>query len=217
MLEIETLMSNLSIRRRCRWPQMSALLLILCLSTPLAASTLLVVGDSLSDAYDMPREAGWAALLSERLGDGYEVINASISGETTAGGLHRLDDLLTRHEPEVLLIILGGNDGLRALSPRQIESNVEAMIEKAKASGARVGLMQIRLPANLGPVYLRRFESIYPRLADRHGIELLPFFLDDLFDRPGMMMADGIHPTAKAQPHMLERLWPSLAPLLPEA
>lgn len=165
----------------------------------------------------MPREAGWAALLSERLGQEFEVINASISGETTAGGRHRLDDLLTSHSPEVLLIILGGNDGLRALSPRQIEENLDAMVEKGKANGARVGLMQIRLPTNLGPVYLRRFESIYPRLADRHDIELLPFFLDDLYDRPGMMMADGIHPTPEAQPLMLDRLWPSITPLLPDA
>jgi len=165
----------------------------------------------------MPRESGWAALLSERLGDDYEVINASISGETTAGGRHRLEDLLARHSPEILLIILGGNDGLRALSPRQIETNLAAMIDRGKAAGARVGLMQIRLPANLGPVYLDRFEAIYPRLAERQGVELLPFFLEDIFDQPGMMMADGIHPTPQAQPLMLDRLWPALAGLLSES
>jgi len=187
---------------------------MLGIASPLTAGTVLVIGDSLSDAYDMPREAGWAALLSERLGDGYEVVNASISGETTIGGRNRLGQLLAAHSPDVLLIILGGNDGLRALSPAQVERNLEAMIEEGKAFGARIGLMQIRLPANLGPVYLRRFESIYPRLAERHDIELLPFFLEDLFDRPGMMMADGIHPTIEAQPLMLERLWPGLRPLL---
>ncbi|MEE4331114.1 MAG: arylesterase [Wenzhouxiangella sp.] len=198
-------------RRLCWLP---FVFITLGIASPLTAGTVLVIGDSLSDAYDMPREAGWAALLSERLGDEYEVVNASISGETTIGGRNRLGQLLAAHSPDVLLIILGGNDGLRALSPAQVERNLEAMIEEGKAVGARIGLMQIRLPANLGPVYLRRFESIYPRLAERHDIELLPFFLEDLFDRPGMMMADGIHPTIEAQPLMLERLWPKLQPLL---
>ena len=177
-------------------------------------TTLLVVGDSLSDAYNMPREAGWAHLLSERLGDDYRVVNASISGETTAGGVRRLDGLLDELQPQVLIVILGGNDGLRALAPRQIEDNLAAMIDKGKAAGATVGLMQIRMPPNLGPAYVRRFEAIYPRLAEEHGVELLPFFLDDLFDRPGMMMPDGIHPTPEAQPKMLERLWLAIEPLL---
>ena len=178
------------------------------------AGTVLVVGDSLSDFYSMPREAGWAHLLSERLGEEIDVINASISGETTAGAAARIDGLLEDYRPDLLLIILGGNDGLRALNPRQIEDNLAAMIEKGKAAGATVGLMQIRMPPNLGPAYVRRFEAIYPRLAEEHGVELLPFFLDDLFDQPGMMMPDGIHPTPEAQPKMLERLWPAIEPLL---
>ncbi|WP_223846265.1 arylesterase [Wenzhouxiangella sp. AB-CW3] len=185
-----------------------------CAVVPLQARTLLVVGDSLSDAYNMPREAGWAHLLSERLGDDYEVVNASISGETTAGAASRIDDLLADHHPDVLLIILGGNDGLRALSPRQIKDNLAAVIEKGKASGAKVALMQIRMPPNLGPAYVRRFEEVYPALSERHDIELVPFFLDELFDQPGMMMPDGIHPAAQAQPGMLDRLWPELEPLL---
>jgi acyl-CoA thioesterase I len=192
---------------------MGLLLGLVCLPVS-ATTTILVVGDSLSDAYNMPREAGWAHRLSERLGEDYQVVNASISGETTAGGVHRLDGLLDEYQPQVLLVILGGNDGLRALSPRQIEQNLAAMIEKGKRYGARIGLMQIRMPPNLGPAYVRRFEIIYPELAERFDIELLPFFLDDLFDRPGMMMADGIHPTVEAQPRMLERLWPALQPLL---
>ncbi len=192
-----------------------ALVLTLMAAPALAGSTtVLVIGDSLSDAYNMPREAGWAHLMSERLGDDYRVVNASISGETTAGGVRRLDGLLDELQPQVLIVILGGNDGLRALSPRQIEDNLAAMIEKGKAAGATVGLMQIRMPPNLGPAYVRRFEAIYPRLAEEHGVELLPFFLDDLFDQPGMMMPDGIHPTPEAQPKMLERLWPAIEPLL---
>ena len=178
------------------------------------AGTVLVVGDSLSDFYSMPREAGWAHLLSERLGEEFDVINASISGETTAGAAARIDGLLEDYRPDLLLIILGGNDGLRALNPRQIEDNLAAMIEKGKASGAQVALMQIRIPPNLGPAYLRRFEAVYPTLAERFDIALIPFFLEDLFDQPGMMMADGIHPTPEAQPKMLERLWPHLKPLL---
>ncbi len=182
---------------------------------PLHAGTVLVVGDSLSDAYNMPREVGWAHLLSERLGDDLDVVNASISGETTAGASSRIDDLLEDYRPDVLLIILGGNDGLRALSPRQIKDNLAAIIEKGKTSGAKVALMQIRMPPNLGPAYVRRFEAVYPELAEEYDIALVPFFLDDLFDQPGMMMADGIHPTPEAQPKMLERLWPALEPLLP--
>lgn len=183
-------------------------------TAPSSAGTVLVIGDSLSDAYNMPREAGWAHLLSERLGEDYQVVNASISGETTAGGLHRVEGLLESYRPDLLLVILGGNDGLRALNPRQIESNLAAIIEKGKGQGTRVALMQIRMPPNLGPAYVQRFEAIYPRLAEQHGIALLPFFLDELFDQPGMMMADGIHPTIEAQPLMLDQIWPALEPLL---
>ncbi len=184
-------------------------------ASSLYAGPVLVVGDSLSDAYNMPREAGWTHLLSERLGEDFEVVNASISGETTAGAATRIHDLLADYRPGLMLIILGGNDGLRALSPRQIRDNLAAVIEKGKASGVEIALMQIRMPPNLGPAYVRRFEQIYPDLAKEYGIELLPFFLEDLFDQPGMMMADGIHPTPEAQPKMLERLWPALEPLLP--
>ncbi len=184
-------------------------------ASSLYAGPVLVVGDSLSDAYNMPREAGWTHLLSERLGEDFEVVNASISGETTAGAATRIHDLLADYRPGLMLIILGGNDGLRALSPRQIRDNLAAVIEKGKASGVEIALMQIRMPPNLGPAYVRRFEQIYPDLAEEYGIELLPFFLEDLFDQPGMMMADGIHPTPEAQPKMLERLWPALESVLP--
>ncbi len=172
------------------------------------AETLLIVGDSLSDHYNMPREAGWAHLLSEQLGEEHEVVNASISGETSAGGVRRIETLLEQHDPALVLIILGGNDGLRALTPGQLRSNLATMIEKGKARGARVALMQIRMPPNLGPAYVRRFEAVYPELAEEYGIELLPFFLNELFDQPGMMMDDAIHPTEAAQPAMLESVWP---------
>jgi len=188
-------------------------LLMVLLSPTLTAQThkLLIIGDSLSDAYDMPREAGWAWLLSERLGPDWQVINAAISGETTAGAAYRTPELLERHQPDHVLVILGGNDGLRALGPRQVRSNLESIIGHSQRSGARVALMQLRLPASLGPVYIRRFEAIYPELSEQYELELLPFFLEDIFARPGMIMPDGIHPTEAAQPLMLESI---SAPLL---
>ena len=180
-----------------------------------SSPVLLILGDSLSDAYNLPREAGWAHGLADRLAGDMHVVNASISGDTTAGGVARLPELLAEHQPSHLLLILGGNDGLRALSPAQLERNLGAIIERAQAQSVEVFLMQIRLPANLGPAYLDRFERVYPRLADQHGLELLPFFLEDIFDQPGMIMEDGIHPSEQAQPKMLEALWSALAPLLP--
>lgn len=195
----------------------SALVVLALASSPALSAddqTLLIIGDSLSDAYDMPRESGWAALLSERLGDGWQVVNASISGETTSGAAYRIEGLLADYQPDALLIILGGNDGLRALAPSQIKTNLEAVIDKGKHAGARVALMRIRLPANLGPVYSRRFDAVYEELAANHDLPLLPFFLDDIFDQPGMMMDDGIHPTEQAQPLMLEAVWPVLSKLL---
>lgn len=183
-------------------------------AAPAQAEKLMIVGDSLSDAYSIPRESGWVHLLSERLADEHEVVNASISGETTAGAVTRIDGLLESHRPDVVLIILGGNDGLRGLSPAQTEDNLATLIDKGKSAGAKVGLMQIRLPPNLGPVYIERFEAVYPRLAREYDIELLPFFLDEVFNRPGMLMEDGIHPTAEAQPQILEAVWPGVQALL---
>ncbi|MEN1728876.1 MAG: arylesterase [Pseudomonadota bacterium] len=179
-----------------------------------ADQKLLIIGDSLSDAYDMPREAGWAYLLDERLDGNWEVINAAISGETTAGAAFRTTGLLQDHQPSHVLIILGGNDGLRALGPAQVRRNLDTIIQEAEAAGADVALMQVRLPASLGPVYLRRFEAIYPELAERYGLTLLPFFLEAIFDQPGMIMADGIHPTEAAQPLMLDAVWTDMEKFL---
>jgi len=195
-----------------RWIQnfRGAALAALLLCHPLAASTLMILGDSLSDAYRIPREDGWVELLSVRLGDDHRLINASISGETTAGAVQRIDRLLVDHRPQRLLIILGGNDGLRGLSPGQLEANLNALIEAGLRADVDVAIMQIRLPANLGPVYIERFEAVYARLARRHGIRRFNFFLDSIYDLPGMLMDDGIHPTAQAQLLMLEALWPDL-------
>ncbi len=195
----------------------SVLVILMLTSIPAlhaASQTLLIIGDSLSDAYDMPRESGWAALLSERLGADWKVVNASISGETSSGAAYRIEGLLNDHRPNAVLIILGGNDGLRALAPGQIKSNLEVIIEKSKRAGAKVALMRIRLPANLGPIYSRRFAAVFDELSATYDIPLLPFFLDNIFDQPDMMMDDGIHPTEQAQPLMLEAVWPALSKLL---
>jgi len=179
-----------------------------------ADQRLLIIGDSLSDAFNMPREAGWAYLLSERLGSDWQVVNASISGETTAGAAFRAPSLLEDHAPSHVLIILGGNDGLRALSPAQVQRNLQSIIDHTKGQNIKVALMQIRLPASLGPIYLRRFEAIYPELAESNDTTLLSFFLESVFDRPGMMMDDGIHPARAAQPLMLEAAWPEVEEFL---
>lgn len=184
--------------------------LLLGSALPLQAAELLIVGDSLSDAYSIPAESGWVTLLARELGERHEVINASISGETTAGARVRMDDLLARHAPDLVLIILGGNDGLRGLPPAQLQDNLAALIEKGKAAGAEVALMQVRLPASLGPVYIQRFEAVYERLAKEWSISLLPFFLGFISEQPELLLADGIHPGEQAQLLMLEAVRPFL-------
>ena len=178
------------------------------------AERIVILGDSLSDAYNMPREAGWVHRLDERLGEAHEVIDGSISGDTSAGAVARIDGLLETHQPQVLIVILGGNDGLRGLPPSALEDNLAELIERGRAAGAKVALMQVRLPPNLGPVYIERFEGVYPALAERHDVALIPFFLDDLFDKPGMLMDDGIHPTEAAQPKLADFMEPYVRALL---
>ncbi|MCA1780347.1 MAG: arylesterase [Xanthomonadaceae bacterium] len=186
-------------------------------AVPARAERVLILGDSLSDAYNMPREAGWVHQLNQRLGDRVEVIDGSISGDTSAGGLSRIDALLQQTRPDVVIVILGGNDGLRGLSPSKLESNLAAIIRKSRAADASVALMQIRLPANLGPVYIDRFESVYPKLSKCLEVPLLPFFLEHLFDRPGMLMQDGIHPTESAQPEIVDFMLPLVKDLIAHA
>ena len=175
-----------------------------------------MLGDSLSAAYGLPEEAGWVALLAGRL-PADRVINASVSGETTAGGLARLPALLQRWRPDWVLLELGGNDGLRGLPPGHSRDNLARMIERSRAAGARVLLIGIRLPPNYGQAYVRAFERIYPELARTHGVPLVPFLLDGVATRPELMQPDGIHPRAEAQPVMLENVWRILGPALTAA
>lgn len=183
-----------------------------------AERPLLVLGDSLSAAYNMPESDGWVALLEHRLDEEMatppKVINASISGETTAGGLARLPDLLAAHSPGVVVIALGGNDGLRGLPPAQIRDNLTQMISMSREADAKVVLVGIDIPPNYGTAYRRRFVAIFHDLAGQGDVALLPFFLDGVALEPGMMQSDGIHPSVQAQSRLLDNLWPVLTDVL---
>ncbi len=177
---------------------------------------ILVMGDSLSAAYNLPASAGWVSLLEERLKNqtNWQVVNASISGETTSGGLTRLPGLLRQHQPDLVLLELGANDGLRGLPPKLISNNLEKMLTLSQESGAKVMLIGILLPPNYGPAYLAQFEQTYPNLAKKHQLPLVPFLLEGVADKPSLMQADGLHPTAEAQPIILETVWLELKALL---
>ncbi len=181
------------------------------------AGNILVLGDSLSAAYGMDTKHGWVALLSERLkrqGHTHTVVNASKSGETTAGARARLDQLLSRHIPDIVVIELGGNDGLRGFQLDEIRSNLSHMIEATLARGAKVLLIPIELPTNYGRTYTEGLRGLYHELAVHYGVPKSPFILDGIADRPERMQQDGIHPQPEAQDAMLENVWPSLVPLL---
>lgn len=176
-----------------------------------AAPTLLVFGDSLSAAYGMPRESGWVSLLEKRV-PGYRVVNASVSGETTAGGLTRLPGVLAAHRPAVMVLELGANDGLRGLPPQAAARNLEAMIDLAKKQGSKVLLLGMRMPPNYGTAYTARFERLFHEVARKKQVKLLPFLLDGL--ELADFQADGLHPGAAAQPRLMENVWRELKPLL---
>lgn len=189
-------------------------------ATPILAGqqTLLILGDSLSAAYGVPSETAWVQLLRERLQEtglsNWRVVNASISGETTDGGVRRLPELLEKNSPSVVIIELGGNDGLRGFPPEVIKSNLATMVENAKNSGARTILVGMQIPPNYGQRYTQLFADIFPALSDSYNTALVPFFLDGIYDQENLMQGDGIHPTAEAQPKLLENVWPELKPLL---
>jgi len=182
-----------------------------------AEPTVLVLGDSLSAGYGIPLEQSWPHLLHERLqAEGYphQVVNASISGETTAGGRARLNALLAEHTPAVVILELGGNDGLRALPLEPMRQNLRAMIDTAKRHGAKVVVAGMRIPPNYGPLYTRRFYASFKDVSGDARVAFVPFLLEGVADQPGLMQSDGIHPTAEAQPRILDNVWPVLKPLL---
>lgn len=197
---------------------MALLMALVALSPAFAAERkVLVMGDSLSAAYNLAPEQGWVALLGKKLQashPGWTVANASISGETTAGGASRIAAELARHQPAVVVIELGANDGLRGLRPQLLADNLQAMIATARESGARVLLIGMQMPPNYGPAYTRRFAQTYADVARNEDVALVPFLLEGFADRPELFLADGIHPNAEAQALVLETVWQGLEPLL---
>ena len=195
--------------------------LLLAPALACAKGPVLVLGDSLSAAHNIPAGAGWVSLLEQRLRRELPqppaVVNASISGETSAGALARLPALLQKHRPSVVVIELGGNDALRGLAPPQLRGNLERMIGLSRQAGARVLLLGIDVPPNYGPAYRDRLRRTYAELAREHDTGLVPFLLEGVALQPGMMQSDGLHPTAAAQPRLLDNVWPALEPLLQPA
>lgn len=180
-------------------------------------ASILVLGDSLSSAYGIDSDQGWVALLQHQLTqDGYEyrVINASVSGDTTRTGLSRIETALRSHKPEIVIIALGGNDGLRGLAFYEIENSLTNIIERCQQSNAKVLLIGVRLPPNYGPVYTQKFAVLYQNLAQRFDIPLVPKILNQVADKPVLMQQDGIHPIAEAQPQIMQNVWSGLEPLL---
>jgi acyl-CoA thioesterase-1 len=169
---------------------------------------LLIWGDSLSSAYGMSVEEGWVFLLQKELGDKVRVINGSVSGETTGGGRSRLPAALKEYKPDIVVIELGGNDGLRGFRPTVIRDNLDSMIRQTLEFGAEVILLGLRLPPNYGERYNQQFEAVYTDLAGKYDIPLVPFLLDGVAEDFGLMQADGIHPTATAQPLILANVYP---------
>lgn len=190
----------------------------LMMFSPLHAKTILIVGDSISAGYGMNKEQGWVHLLQQRLNQKYpkqhRVINASVSGETTSGALARLPKLLKTHKPDVVVIELGGNDGLRGQPPQIIQRQLSQLIQQSQASQATVILFGMKIPPNYGTQYSQAFENNYRVVAKKHNVALLPFFLDGIAGNNQLMQADRIHPNTKAQPHLLNLAWKYIEPSL---
>lgn len=195
-----------------------ALFLVLSSVQVLQAKTLLVWGDSLSAAYNIPVERGWVSLLGKKLkvddDPGWVVRNGSVSGETSGGGLTRLPDALAQGPVDVFVLALGSNDGLRGLSLKELKRNLNGMLDLAVAQGAKVLLLGNMIPPNYGVVYADGFAGVYTQIAAERGIPLLPFFLEGVATNFDLIQNDGLHPTAEAQPKLLENVWPYLETLL---
>jgi len=193
-------------------------LIVASVSAGAETPVILVFGDSISAGYGLTRvERGWVELLKTRLKDeeyGYQVVNASVSGETTAGGLARLPRALALHQPKIVIIELGGNDGLRALPILEMRANLAQMVDLASAAGAKVLLLGMRMPPNYGPEYTEQFRLVFSEVASAKKCPLVPFLLNGIALTPALMQDDDIHPNALGQPKLLDNVWPSLRPLL---
>ncbi|MDE1165617.1 MAG: arylesterase [Pseudomonas sp.] len=196
---------------------LSAGLALMLMAQNAAAGTVLIVGDSISAGFGLDTSKGWVALLQQRLeheGFSDKVVNASISGDTSANGQARLPALLAANKPSLVVLELGGNDGLQGHLPAQLLQNLSAMIDNAQAAGAKVLLLGMRLPPNYGARYTAAFAKVYSDLAEQKNIALVPFFLEGIGGDPMLMQADGIHPALVAQGKLLENVWPAMKPLL---
>lgn len=196
-----------------KWLLQFSVVAAVLVAMPATANTIVVFGDSLSAAYNIKQDEGWVALLQQRLNKQklyYQVINASISGETTSGGLSRFAGMLKTQKPNIVILELGANDGLRGLSARGTFINLDAMIQQAKAKNATVLLLGMKIPPNYGLKYSKQFSNNFQQLAKKHQLKLVPFFLDGVAGKPELMQADGLHPTAAAQPKLLDNVWPIL-------
>ncbi|PZP57714.1 MAG: arylesterase [Azospira oryzae] len=190
---------------------------LLASASAFAAPVIVVLGDSLSSGYGLPTGSGWVTLLEARLrhhGYPHAVVNASVSGETSLGGRNRIAAVLERHHPDIVIVALGGNDGLRGLPPETTRANLAAIIEAAHRRNAQVVLVGMRLPPNYGKAYTEKFQAIFPELSRRYKVPLVPFLLEGFGERRDFFQPDGIHPTAAAQRLMLDNVWPALKPLL---
>jgi len=196
---------------------LSAGLALMCMAQNAAAGTVLIVGDSISAGFGLDTRKGWVALLEQRLKqEGFEdkVVNASISGDTSAGGLARLPAALATHKPDVVVIELGGNDGLRGQPPAQLQQNLASMIQQSRDSGAKVLLLGMQIPPNYGKRYVEAFAKVFGDVAQKEKVPFVPFFLEGVGGHPELMQADGLHPAVAAQDKLLENVWPTLKPLL---
>jgi len=177
--------------------------------------TILVMGDSLSAGYGIQLDESWVTLLQQELRkDKVKVVNASVSGETSGGGVARLPALLTNHQPDIVIIELGGNDGLRGHPIYTLQNNIQTMITDSKTAGADVILLGMQIPTNYGSRYTNKFREIYPKLAEKNSVSLVPFLLEGVATNTDLLQKDGIHPTAEAQPTILKNVLPVLLPLL---
>lgn len=189
-------------------------ILFLLFSLPGFSATLLVLGDSISAGYGVDRGKGWVELMQQQLRNEHHVVNASISGDTTGGGLSRLDTLIEEHAPDFVLIELGGNDGLRGYPIHRIKENLRAMINLTRQADGQPILFGMRIPPNYGRRYSEQFASAYSDIADEENVPLLPFLFEDIAANPDLMLDDGIHPSEQAQPLIAERTLKLLTPLL---
>jgi acyl-CoA thioesterase-1 len=199
------------------WLRILLLLILTAVAPVHAARTILVFGDSLSAGYGLPAGSGWVSLLEQRLRRdrlAYTIVNASISGETTLGGRNRIADALAEHKPAVVIVQLGGNDGLRGNAIEETRRNLIAIVGTSRKAGAKVLLVGMRIPPNYGKVYTRRFEALFAEVARQQNASLVPFMLQGFADKPEWFQSDGIHPAVEAQPRILDNIYRRLRALL---